>query len=51
MKPIEIQIKTAEGLEAALIECDRRNRALTFTRKDGLKKPIRLTIFMAVLVR
>ncbi|WLH37427.1 hypothetical protein PSH79_09020 [Pseudomonas sp. FP2196] len=38
MKPIEIQIKTAQGLEAALIECDRRNRALTFTRKDGLKK-------------
>jgi hypothetical protein len=38
MNPIEIQILTAQGLETATIECDRKNRALTFTRKNGLKR-------------
>lgn len=38
MNPIEIQILTAQGLETAIIECDRKNRALTFTRKNGLTR-------------
>lgn len=38
MNPIEIQILTAQGLETATIECDRKNRALTFTRTNGLTR-------------
>lgn len=34
MKLVEIQILTAQGLETAVIECDRRHSTLTFIRKD-----------------
>ncbi|MHB2138103.1 hypothetical protein ACX64L_09085 [Pseudomonas monsensis] len=38
MNPINIQILTAQGLETAIIECDRKNKALAFTRKNGLTR-------------
>lgn len=38
MNPIEIQILTTNGLEAAIIECDRQNRVLTFIRENGMTR-------------
>lgn len=38
MKPIEIEILTPEGSEIATIQCDRKYRTLTFTRKNGMTK-------------
>ncbi|TDK51991.1 hypothetical protein NF675_08740 [Pseudomonas siliginis] len=35
---MEIKILTPKGIETATIECDRKNKTLTFMAKDGYKK-------------
>jgi hypothetical protein len=38
MSPIEINILTPQGMDTATIECDRKNKTLTFTTRDGTKR-------------
>jgi hypothetical protein len=38
MKTVELSINNHGLTETALIECDRKNRTLTFTLKNGIKK-------------